>query len=213
MEILKFSVLFFVFSSSCCFSSVSSQQQPIAPLGNQQNVHPVHQSSNLGNNPAIADQAVLGSPLDNGEPQTVTNHYPYQSTGLAPTNYHPSYTGPSYGRDVYNSNREGWGSGSGWYPYFGINAGTAWELSAYFGQVFWAVVAVLVAFVACLGVTRLFVGGDVLGGLFQRIKENAPSGRSLDLDNLTNIVYQALETYGKFAAKDVRQGVTQNMKG
>lgn len=85
--------------------------------------------------------------------------------------------------------------------------------SAYIGPVVWGFIAILATFGLCVGVSRFVMGSDIFGGIFQRSKDVVAGARSLDLDNITNMVYQALDTYGKYAEKQARQGQTENFKG
>jgi len=218
MGVLRFLILPLLIVGTCCTYSVTSQsgqqQQP------QQHPQQHQALPQLVNQPQSAShqaqqnipENVIAVPLDSAD-VPVTNHYPYQSSSLSPSSgYHQPYSGSTYGnRDV------GWGSPTnqaGWStPYFGVSTGTAWELSAYFGPVFWGFVAIVATFGFCVGVSRFLLGGDIFGGMFRRISEAAPTGKSLDLDNITNMVYQALDTYGRYAAKDARYGSTEGLKG
>lgn len=246
MEALKFVILFVVVAAVSGYPSQTSQQpQIISPIANQQ-APATLQAQNL-------PDSVIQVPLNSDE-APVTNHYPYQSTGLAPVNnnYHtPSYTsgqsiswafiifkyklattwesneyltqkiiiyfflfltGNQYGnRDVYNRDSSGWS-----YPYIGVSAGMDYLFSAYIGPVVWCFIGILATFGLCVGVSRVVMGTDLLGGFFQRSKDVVSAARalrSMDLDNITNMVYQALDTYGKFAAKAARDQVTEDVKG
>jgi len=214
MGVLKVLILPLFILGCCCSAAVNSQptqqqsqqHQPLPQLVSQP------QSANHQAQQNIPEN-VISVPLDSSE-VPVTNHYPYQSSVLSPTSgYHQPYSGSNYGnRDVGWSsptNQGGWSSS----PYFGVTTGTAWELSAYFGPVFWGFVAVVATFGFCVGVSRFILGADIFGGMFRRISEAAPTGKSLDLDNITNMVYQALDTYGRYAAKDARYGSTEGLKG
>ncbi len=95
-------------------------------------------------------------------------------------------------------------------PLFGLSSNADFQLSAYFGQIFWGFVAATLTLVLSIWIVRFVAGTDVFGGLVERIRDSSPTGKSLDLDGVTNMVYEALESYGKWAAKEVRHATEIN---
>lgn len=117
------------------------------------------------------------------------------------------FAGTTYPRESYGTSRDAAGN-----PVFGVSSNADFQLSAYFGQIFWGFVAVTLTLVVSIWIIRFFAGTDVVGGLVEKIKESGATGKSLDLDRLTNVVYQAFDSYGKWAAKEARHAVDINGK-
>ena len=85
----------------------------------------------------------------------------------------------------------------------GLASNGEFQLSAYFSTLFWGFTAIIVTIAAIIYLIRVFYPAEGLGSIVQKIKESG-TGKSLDLDRITNMVYGALDSYGKWAAKDVR---------
>lgn len=93
MEVsVKFVLLSVLVANVLSFPSTGSQQSPVIG-GNQQQAVPVVLNSQRPQQNQPGGQ-VIEVPIDTNEP-AVTNHYPYQSTQLAPssTYHHQPYSG------------------------------------------------------------------------------------------------------------------------
>jgi len=112
----------------------------------------------------------------------INNQPGYQSTS---SNYPPA----SYVRDAQSS------------PFFGLASNGEIQLSAYFSQLFWGFVAVTVTIAAIIYLIRLFFPTAGIGNIVKKLNESG-AARGLDLDKITNVVYGALDSYGKWAVKD-----------
>ncbi|XP_021961214.1 uncharacterized protein LOC110856937 [Folsomia candida] len=184
-------------------SALSQSAQPVQPVSSDNN------NSNNGKSEGAYPTYVGGYR---------TSSHPIGGSSSPSVNYQPSSqqretypaTTSSFSRDSYGTSRDASGGGN---PIFGVSSDANFQLSAYFGQIFWGFVTVSVTLVVAIWVIRFFSGTDVVGGFFNKIKDSSATGKSLDLDGVTNMVYDALESYGKWAAKEVRHAVDVNSKG
>ena len=96
-------------------------------------------------------------------------------------------------------------------PFFGLSSNGEFQLSAYFSQIFWGFVAVVVGVAVIIWLIRLFFPKESIGGLVEKIKESG-TARAIDLDRLTNLVYGAFDSYGKWATKDTRDSTGYHPK-
>lgn len=88
---------------------------------------------------------------------------------------------------------------------FNLSSDAEFNLSAYFGQIFWGFVGCTIFIAIIIWIVRYLKGVEGLGNIVEKIKDTSGTGRSLDMDKLTNAVYQAFDTYGKWVAKEAQQ--------
>lgn len=112
--------------------------------------------------------------------------------------YFYMHVGTPYNRDAYGTSRDV-STGN---PIFGVSSNADFQLSAYFGQIFWGFVAVTLTLVVSIWIIRFFAGTDVVGGLVEKIRDSGATGRALSIDNLTSTVYKALQAYDEWAKED-----------
>lgn len=90
---------------------------------------------------------------------------------------------------------------------FGLSSNGDFQLSAYFGNIIWTVLSGLVILIAVVVLFRSFGVFEKIGGLFDNFNDSDGkngSGRAIDLDKLSTMVYTAFDQYGKWKniAKD-----------
>jgi len=126
----------------------------------------------------------LRNPSSNPPPQQQPS---YNQPGYQQTS--ASYPPAPYGRDVQSA------------PILGLASNGEFQLSAFFSQFFWGFVAVTVTIAIIIAIIRFMYPTAGIGGIVSKLKEST-AARSIDLDKLTNVVYGALDSYGKWAVNE-----------
>jgi len=89
----------------------------------------------------------------------------------------------------------------------GLNSAADFQLSAYFGHIFWGAFAVILTAVTALYGINFFSGGqNPIATFFERIRGGGGrTGRALFVDDLTSNVYKAFENVKEVAGREARE--------
>jgi len=117
-------------------------------------------------------------------------------TAIAPS--HGSNHNQGYTYTGYTQDPNPYGGTSP--PIFGISSSGDLQLAVLFGPIFWGCVAAIVVVAILVFGIKWYGGYEKLGGLVKDIGEKTGTGKSLDLDKLTTLAYQAIDKYEKWNA-------------
>lgn len=79
-------------------------------------------------------------------------------------------------------------------------------MSAYFGPVFWGFLVGLVVVIVIIAIINAFSGFEHMSAAIRSIgdgkgESGSGKGKSLDLDQITSLVYAAMDKYSKWNSK------------
>ncbi|CAG7721435.1 unnamed protein product [Allacma fusca] len=178
MEFLQVVSLVLTLSTAGLASPTSTSNNPQQGPNNQMLVHGDQKSSEQ--NPA--NQFMYRNSPGNNSPSYVPN---YQQLANVPT----------YPRDTPSPS-----------TFLGLSSNGEFQLSAYFSQVFWGLVGSIVGIAVIIWLIRIIFPKESFDSLVDKIK-STKTGKNMDIDRITNMVYGAIDSYSKWATKDARAGV------
>ncbi|CAG7832345.1 unnamed protein product [Allacma fusca] len=158
--------------------------------------HSTSGSTNLQSNQNT--QLTNGEPNQKSTEQNAANQFFYRNSNPSPS-YIPNY-------QVSNGQPYRQEPSSGPSPFLGLSSNGEFQLSAYFSQIFWGVVAVVVSVAVIIWLIRLFFPHESLGNLVDKIK-STKAGKNLDIDRITSLVYGALDSYDNWSKRDTRGSI------